>query len=81
MLVLARKRNESIVIGDDIEIVIVEISEDKVKLGIKAPKTTKVFRKELLQEVEQENKISTAVDKLDIQKLSIAIGKKDSENL
>lgn len=81
MLVLARKRNESIVIGDDIEIVIVEISEDKVKLGIKAPKATKVFRKELLQQVEQENKISIAGDKLDIQKLSMAIQTKDSEEL
>ena len=76
MLVLTRKKNESIVIGDDIEIVIVEISDDKVKLGIKAPKSMKVFRKELLQEVEQENKISAASSKPDIGKLTIALNKK-----
>ncbi len=76
MLVLARKKNESILIGEDIEIVIVEISDDKVKLGIKAPKSMKVFRKELLQEVEQENKISVASNKPDINKLTIALNKK-----
>lgn len=76
MLVLARKKNESILIGEDIEIVIVEISDDKVKLGIKAPKSMKVFRKELLQEVEQENKTSVASNKPDISKLTIALNKK-----
>jgi len=39
MLVLARKINESIMIGDDVEIVIIDIKGDQVKLGIKAPKT------------------------------------------
>ncbi|OGO77292.1 MAG: carbon storage regulator, partial [Clostridiales bacterium GWB2_37_7] len=68
MLVLSRKKNESILIGDDIEIVVVEISEDKVKLGISAPKTMKIYRKELLQEIEAENKKSAATDKLDINK-------------
>lgn len=76
MLVLARKKDESILIGDDIEIVIVEVSEDKVKLGIRAPKTMKVFRKELLQEVEQENKNSAVSDKIDISKIAITLGKK-----
>jgi carbon storage regulator len=75
LLVLARKENDSIVIGDDIEIIIVGITEDKVKIGIRAPKTMKIFRKELIQEVEQENKKSAASDKLDIGKLTIAINK------
>lgn len=74
MLVLSRKKNESILIGDDIEIVVVEISEDKVKLGISAPKTMKIYRKELLQEIEAENKKSAATDKLDINKLTITLG-------
>ncbi|MDF2533247.1 MAG: csrA, partial [Clostridia bacterium] len=52
MLVLARKKNESILIGEDIEIIISDISDDKVKLAIKAPKSMKVFRKELLLEIE-----------------------------
>jgi carbon storage regulator len=76
LLVLTRKKNESILIGDDIEIIITEISEDKVKIGIKAPKIMKVFRKELLLEVEQENKKSAVPAKLDISKLTIAMNKK-----
>jgi carbon storage regulator len=55
MLVLTRKKDEAIVIGDGIEIVITDISEDKVKIGIIAPKHVKVFRKELLDEVKEEN--------------------------
>lgn len=76
MLVLSRKKDQSILIGDDIELVIVDISDDKVKIGIRAPKTMKVFRKELLQEVEQENKNSTVSEKFDISKLTITLGKK-----
>jgi carbon storage regulator len=75
LLVLARKKNESILIGEDIEIIISDISDDKVKLAIKAPKSMKVFRKELLLEIEQENKKSAESDHIDIQKLNIAIKK------
>lgn len=76
MLVLTRKKEQSILIGDDIEIVIVDIGDDKVKIGVNAPKAMKVFRKELLQEVEQENKSSVATEKLDVSKLTITLGKK-----
>jgi len=47
MLVLSRKKNESIVINDDITIVVVEIRGDKVRLGIEAPKEVSVHRKEV----------------------------------
>lgn len=76
MLVLTRKKEQSILIGDDIEIVIVDIGDDKVKIGVNAPKAMKVFRKELLQEVEQENKSSVATEKLDVSMLTITLGKK-----
>lgn len=76
MLVLARKKNESILIGDDIEIIVSEISEDRVKLAIRAPKNMKVFRKELLLAVEQENKESAESDNIDIEKISLAIKNK-----
>lgn len=49
MLCLARKRNESIRIGDDIEIVVVEIKAGSVKLGIKVPDHVKVMRTELIE--------------------------------
>jgi carbon storage regulator CsrA len=47
MLVLTRKINEAIMIGDDIEIAVVDIKGDQVKLGIRAPRSVKVFRHEV----------------------------------
>lgn len=55
MLVLARKINESIMIGDEIEIVIIDIKGDQVKIGVKAPKKVTVHRKEIYDEIRQEN--------------------------
>lgn len=56
MLVLKRKAGESILIGENIEIQIVEIDEGKVKIGIEAPKQITVLRKEVLDETKAENK-------------------------
>ncbi|MCP4135976.1 MAG: carbon storage regulator CsrA [bacterium] len=55
MLVLARKLNESIMIGDDIEVVVIDIRGDQVKLGIRAPKTVTVHRKEIYVEIANAN--------------------------
>ncbi|MCB1145248.1 MAG: carbon storage regulator CsrA [Leptospiraceae bacterium] len=55
MLVLARKINDSIIIDDSIEILIVEIKGDQVKIGIKAPKSVKVYRGEIYDEIKKEN--------------------------
>ncbi len=55
MLILARKLNESIIIGDQIEVSIVEIRGDQIKLGIKAPKNVKVYREEVYRAIQQEN--------------------------
>jgi len=55
MLVLSRKLNQSIIIGDDIEIMLVDIRGDQIKLGINAPKSVKIFRKELYEEIIKEN--------------------------
>jgi carbon storage regulator len=55
MLILSRKTNESIMIGDQIEISIVDIRGDQVKVGIKAPKAVKVYRQEVYQAIQQEN--------------------------
>lgn len=54
MLVLSRKKNESIVINDDIEIVVVEIHGDKVRLGITAPKHVPVHRREVYDDIKKE---------------------------
>lgn len=55
MLVLARRLNESIMIGDEIEIVVIDIKGDQVKLGIRAPKRVTVHRKEIYDEIRKEN--------------------------
>ncbi|MDR1960063.1 MAG: carbon storage regulator CsrA [Planctomycetaceae bacterium] len=52
MLVLSRKKNESIVINDNITIVVVEIRGDKVRLGIEAPKDVPVHRKEIYEAIQ-----------------------------
>jgi carbon storage regulator len=54
MLVLSRKKNESIVISDDITIVVVEIRGDKVRLGIEAPKEVSVHRREVFDAIQAE---------------------------
>jgi carbon storage regulator len=53
MLVLSRMRDESIKIGDDIEVMIVDIRDDKVRLGITAPKSTPIHRKEIYELIRQ----------------------------
>lgn len=53
MLVLSRKKNESIVINDDITIVVVEIRGDKVRLGVEAPKEIPVHRREVYEAIKR----------------------------
>jgi carbon storage regulator len=55
MLVLSRKIDERIMIGDQIEISIVDIKGDQVKIGIQAPGSVKVYRKEVYEAIQQEN--------------------------
>lgn len=59
MLVLTRKSDESINIGDNITITIVEIKGNSVRLGIKAPSNLKIYRKELYEKIKQENLLSS----------------------
>ncbi len=54
MLVLARKKNQSIVINDNIEIFVVDVSHDQVKIGIKAPREVTVHRKEVYDNIKNE---------------------------
>lgn len=59
MLVVTRKKNESILIGDNIEITVVKVDEGSVRLAISAPKDIKILRRELYDEVMEENKKAT----------------------
>lgn len=58
MLVISRKKGESILIGDDIEINIIKVEDGTVKVAISAPKNITILRKELYKEVTEENKLA-----------------------
>jgi carbon storage regulator len=60
MLVLTRKPNQSIMIGDDIELSVLAIMGQKIRIGIQAPREVPVFRKELYVEIQQQNGAPTA---------------------
>ena len=60
MLALARKVNQSIVIGNDVEITILEIKGDQIKIGIDAPKSVPIYRKEVYLQIQEANKESAS---------------------
>lgn len=60
MLVLTRRLNQSIKIGDDIEITVVEVRGDQVRLGVNAPRDVSVHRKEVYLQIQQENRAASA---------------------
>lgn len=63
MLVLSRKKNESIVINNDITIVVVEIRGDKVRLGVEAPKEVPVHRQEVFEAIRRGEGVDSDADK------------------
>lgn len=60
MLVLTRKYNQSIMIGEEIEIVVVDIKGDQVKIGIRAPKNCTILRSEIYEQIQRENTLAAA---------------------
>ncbi|GGE36216.1 carbon storage regulator [Pullulanibacillus camelliae] len=65
MLILKRKPNEAITIGDDIEIHILSVDGDQVKVGIEAPKQVEIHRKEIYLSIQEANNEAASVDVLD----------------
>jgi carbon storage regulator len=72
MLVLSRQRDESIIIGDNVVITIVDVRGDKVKLGIEAPKEIPVHRREVYEAILRENRQATLLKPDDTQLLGPA---------
>lgn len=66
MLVLTRKVHQSIIIGDEIEVVILEVRGEQVRLGIRAPRNVAVHRKEIFNQIQEETQSASAVDPRDI---------------
>ncbi len=69
MLVLTRKKDQSIVINDNIEIKIVDIQGDQVRLGISAPKSVSIHRKEIYIEIQDENRKAAKAKNIDLNDL------------
>jgi len=65
VLVLTRKANQSIMIGDDVEVTVLAIMGEKVRIGIQAPRDIPVFRKEVYLDIQQENVEGGARDQVD----------------
>lgn len=76
MLILTRKKNESIIINGNIEIKILGVEDGKVSIGIKAPKDVDIYRKEIYESIEEEN-IKASQIELDIEEVNQLIKKKD----
>jgi len=70
MLVLSRQKDETIIIGDDIEITVVDIRGDKVRLGVSAPKSISVHRKEVYDAIRRENREAAQVKPEDLSGLA-----------
>ncbi len=69
MLALTRKKDESIMIGEDIEIVVLSVNRDQVKLGINAPKHVSIHRKEIYNIIQDENRASSTPNTDQIKRL------------
>ena len=78
MLALARKVNESIMLGNDIEITLLEIKGDQVKIGISAPKSVPIYRKEIYLQIQEENK-QAAGQEIDVEALKNAFHGKNKK--
>ena len=65
MLALTRKKGESLVLNNDIEVAVLEIRGDQVKLGVKAPREVPVYRKEVYLQIQKENEAAASVENLE----------------
>ena len=74
MLVLSRHRDESIIIGDNIVVTIVDIRGDKVRLGINAPTEIPVHRREVFEAIQRENLKAAQINPADAQKIDPPAG-------
>jgi carbon storage regulator len=69
MLVLSRKKGESIILRDDIEITVLDVQADTVKIGIRAPRDVEIVRKEIYLSVQQSNREAVSESAVDLQTL------------
>jgi len=78
LLILTRKIGESIAIGDDIQIHVVDIRGSQVKLGIMAPKEVEIYREEVYLKIQEENRLAAQVSKDALSSVEALLPKKQS---
>ena len=66
MLALTRKKGESLVVNNNIEITVLEIRGDQIKIGIQAPKDVPIYRKEVYLQIQKENEAAGEIDSLSV---------------
>lgn len=81
MLVLSRQRDETIMIGDSIEITVVDIRGDKVRLGINAPRSIQVHRKEVYDAIRRENTEASRVEVEDLDAVDQNLRKRNGRSV
>ena len=80
MLILTRKTGESILIGDDIEVTITAIDQNKVRVGIKSPAHIPIYREELYRKIQKENRAAALIGKDEFENLlGIYSGRRQDE--
>lgn len=79
MLVLTRKVNQSIVIGDEIEVIVLEVRGEQVRIGVRAPKTITVHRKEIYEQIRQENLSAASVSTDDLSTLQRQLSQESTD--
>lgn len=79
MLVLTRKKGQALMIGNDVELFVIDVQGDQVRIGIKAPKNITVHRKEVYDEIRNENVSAVLPAKMDIEKLNLKLSEKDGK--
>ncbi len=65
MLALTRKKGESLIVNNNVEITVLEVRGDQVKIGIKAPKDVSIYRKEIYEQIQKENEEAMNADGLE----------------
>lgn len=77
MLALTRKVGESIVIGENVEVTVISVTGDQIKLGINAPRNISIHRKEIFLQIQEENKAAASSSDVGVSALKDLMGGKD----
>ncbi len=76
MLVLTRKVNEKLIINGNIEVVVLDVTKNSVRIGVKAPSDVQIYREEIYREIQKANNLAVSANPEDIGKIGVGSAKK-----